>query len=224
MPVFTLTGLASAVGPVLTRQGAQDAARHELAKPGYAQAEPPWWVRPLRWIAREIGRIWRSAAEHTGGSAALSVLLLGIAVVIGLVIWRAGPLANRSRSRSQALAVDPESNAEDYRRAAEAFAAQGQWAQAVRERLRAVSRDLEERALVDRRPGRTAVELATEGGRSLPSCAALLREGADRFSAIWYGDARATEQDYRRLTEIDAAVRETRPVRISQPATTLAAP
>ena len=97
------------------------------------------------------------------------------------------------------------------------FAASQQWAEAVRERLRAISRDLEERVLVDRRPGRTAYELATEGGAALPGSAPLLREAADRFVAIWYGSSRASAEDYQRLTAIDNAVGNDRPARTPVP-------
>ncbi len=206
--------LAAALPPV-TRQGAQDAARHELSKRQYASAEPPWWSRPLRWLLREIARVWTAAASHTGGSIGLVVLLGAIAVVVGLAIWRIGPSARNSRSRGGAFAIDSESTADDHRKLAASFAQQGSWDKAVRERLRAIARDLEARALLDPRAGRTAAELAAEGGRSLPSCAAMLREAADRFSAIWYGNAVATSEDYRRLTEIDDAVRDTRPVRLT---------
>jgi hypothetical protein len=203
--------LVAAVAP-LTRQGAQDAARHELAKPPYQQAQPPWWYRPLRWVLREIARLWDTAAAHTGGSAALAVLLGFVALAVAVIAWRVGPSARGGRS-SQALHLDPESTAADHRAAAERLAAQELWAEAVRERLRAIARDLEERALVDRRPGRTAAELAAEGGLALPANAAMLREAADRFATIWYGRARASGEDYRRLTEIDGAVRAARPVR-----------
>ncbi|MDX6258157.1 MAG: hypothetical protein QOJ11_4491 [Frankiales bacterium] len=206
MSVLLLTA-----GP-LTRQGAQVAARHELAKPPYQQAQPPWWYRPLRWALHQIARLWDSAAAHTGGAAGLSVLLGTLAVVVVLIAWWVGPRARTARS-SQALHLDPETTADDHRALAERLARQEQWAEAVRERLRAISRDLEERALVDRRPGRTAYELAAEGGRALPALAADLTEAADRFARIWYGRQQAGSADYRRLSEIDDAVKAARPAR-----------
>jgi hypothetical protein len=197
----------------VTRGDAQSAARRELAKPPYQQAQPPWWFRPLRWVLRELGRLWSTAAAATGGSAALSVLIGAVVVIVALVAWRVGPGARGARRASQSLHLGAETTAAEHRAAAERLARQEQWAQAVRERLRAISRDLEERALVDRRPGRTAYELATEGGRALPSSAGPLAEAADRFARIWYGRTPATADDYRRLTEIDTAVRADRPAR-----------
>lgn len=207
----------------LTRLGAQGDARHELAKRPYQQAKPPWWLRPLQWVFREIAKLWLSVANHTGGSAALSVIIVGALVILALIAWRVGPLARGGRSRF-ALGLEPESTATDHRAAAERFAAQQQWAEAVRERLRAISRDLEERVLVNRRPGRTAYELAAEGGRALPANAAMLREAADRFAAIWYGSASAGAEDYRRLKEIDLAVQAARPARTAEPLPGLVAP
>jgi hypothetical protein len=206
-----LAQLVAAVTP-LSRGGAQGAARHELAKPPYQQAQPPWWYRPLRWVLREISKLWNTAASHTGGSAALAILLGFVAVVVVVIAWRVGP-GSRGAHSTLALHLDPETTAADHRAAAERLAAQQLWAEAVRERLRAISRDLEERALVDRRPGRTAAELAAEGGRALPMSAEMLREAADRFATIWYGRTRASAEDYRRLTEIDTAVRSARPAR-----------
>ena len=64
----------------------------------------------------------------------------------------------------------------------------GDWAEAVRERFRAIVRELEERALLDAAPGRTADEAAPRrpAGRcptAPPTCAAAART----FDEIWYG-------------------------------------
>lgn len=209
---MTSSVLLVAAAAALTRGGAQSDARHELAKPPYQQAQPPWWLRPLRWVLREIGNLWDTAASQTGGAAALTVLLGSLAAVVVIVAWRVGPASRSARSRSS-FQLDAPSTAADHRAYAERLAAQQKWAEAVRERLRAISRDLEERTLVDRRPGRTAAELAAEGGRALPTQASMLQEAADRFSVIWYGRVQASAEDYQRLTEIDAAVRSARPQR-----------
>jgi hypothetical protein len=199
--------------PALTRQEGQQAARHELSKQPYQQARPAWWSRPLHWLLHQLDRLWTSAAQHTGGSAALAVLILLVLALAALLVWRVGPTARSKGRRGFALSLDQETTADQHRAAARRHAGQQQWAEAVREQLRAVSRDLEDRALLDRRAGRTAYELATEGGRALPSVAPLLREGADVFASIWYGSASATEADHQRLVAIDAAVQRARPAR-----------
>lgn len=205
-----LTVLLGAATPALTRDGAQQAARSELAKRPYQLAQPAWWTKPLSWVLRTIGKVWTNVADATGGSAALAVILLLLAVVVGLVLWRVGPARRSARRGELALTLDPETTSAGFRANAERFADGGHWAQAVRERLRAISRELEERALVEPRAGRTAYEVAIDGGRALPVQAAALREAADRFTSIWYGSVPATAEDYRRLTEIDSAVHRSR--------------
>ncbi|NEA03407.1 DUF4129 domain-containing protein, partial [Streptomyces sp. SID10116] len=71
--------------------------------------------------------------------------------------------------------------------ASEAHAARAHWSQAVQERMRAVVRALEERALLDPRPGRTADEAAAEAGRTLPSHTDRLRAAARAFDDVTYG-------------------------------------
>ena len=207
--------LALAAVP-LTRDGAQQAARHELARRPYQQAQPPWWLRLLRWVLHELARVWTVAAEHTGGTAGLAALILLVLLLLGLVAWRVGPRSRSVRRQDALLGSASEATAAQHRDNARRHADRQEWAEAVREQLRAISRDLEERALVDRRPGRTAYELAVEGGRALPATAPLLREAADRFVAVWYGRAEATAEDHRRLVEIDRAVRAARPARTPQ--------
>ena len=209
--------LVMAVVTPLTRQSAQDAARHELAKRPYQQALPPWWQRPLLWVIRRLASLWSHVAAATGGSAALMAIIAVFLVIVGLIVWRVGPLSRTSRRDDLTFDLEGDRTAADHRSAAEAFAANEQWAEAVRERLRALSRELEERVLVDRRPGRTAYELAAEGGAALPASAGLLREAADRFVAIWYGSTRASADDYRRLTEIDRTVSRDRPAHTAVP-------
>ena len=65
-----------------------------------------------------------------------------------------------------------ELDAAGHRAAAEALAAQGHLAEAVRERLRAVVRALEERGVLDPRPGRTSGEVARDAGAAAPALAA----------------------------------------------------
>jgi hypothetical protein len=199
----------------LTRSGAQAAARRELAKLPYQQAKPSLQTRFLRWLLRELGRLWSSTAAHTGGSVGLAVLLALLALLAATVSWRVGPARRRARGRATFEAATA-SSAGDHRAAAERFATKGAWADAVRERLRAISRELEERVLVDRRPGRTAYELATEAAIALPTAGPMVREAADIFAGIWYGTVQATEADYRRLTEIDTSVRAARAPRSAE--------
>lgn len=78
---------------------------------------------------------------------------------------------------------------------ADELAAQGRYREAVRERLRAIVRDLVERKVIDSRPGWTLTELAGQAGRVQPATATPLAAASHVFSEIWYGGREATATD-----------------------------
>ncbi|MEV4758450.1 DUF4129 domain-containing protein [Micromonospora sp. NPDC049559] len=82
---------------------------------------------------------------------------------------------------------------------ADELAAAGRYAEAVRERLRAVVRDLAERGVLVHRPGWTVTELARMAGRARPSTAEPLGTASEIFSEIWYGLRPATADDDRAM-------------------------
>jgi hypothetical protein len=84
---------------------------------------------------------------------------------------------------------------------ADELAAQGRYKEAVRERLRAIVRELVERQVLEYRPGWTVTELARMAGQSRPAAAWPLDAASEVFSRIWYG-----QQDA--LASHDAAMRE----------------
>lgn len=75
---------------------------------------------------------------------------------------------------------------------ADELAAQGRYKEAVRERYRAIVRDLIERGVVDYRPGWTVTELAAMAARVRPATAPPLAGAGEIFSSIWYGQRDAT--------------------------------
>ena len=77
--------------------------------------------------------------------------------------------------------------------------------------MRALVRALEERALLDVRPGRTADEAAAEAGRALPAHTDPLRTAARDFDDVTYGGRSATEQSYHRIAELDRDLERTKP-------------
>jgi hypothetical protein len=70
---------------------------------------------------------------------------------------------------------------------------------------------MEERVIIEPRPGRTAQEAAADAGRRLPVQAAGLRSGADLFDGVEYGDRVATAADDTDLRALDAEVTAARP-------------
>lgn len=70
---------------------------------------------------------------------------------------------------------------------ADELAAQGRYQEAVRERLRAIVRELVERELLDYRPGWTVTELTARAVAAHPPLTDPLTAAGDVFSGVWYG-------------------------------------
>ncbi|MFJ6656225.1 DUF4129 domain-containing protein [Streptomyces sp. NPDC091377] len=199
--------------PPLTvpRDPAREAAERELSEGAYHQNDPGLFERALDKFWEWLDGLFGAAATATpGGVIGLIAVLLVVAAVLGALWWRLGTPRRRPTS-SAALFEDRPRSAADHRAAADAHAAQGHWSQAVQERMRAVVRSLEERALLDVRPGRTADEAAAEAGRALPSHSDRLRAAARDFDAVTYGGRAATEPSYWRITELDDDLDRTKP-------------
>jgi len=200
----------SGVPVELGRDEARLRARAELADPSY-DADPSLLERVVAWLLEQLGRLVDVSAGVSPGAwvglgLLLALLLLGVLVVRRLV----GPLA-RSARRGDPLFDSRALSAAEHRAASDEAARQGDWARALVERYRALVRGLEERAVLDPRPGRTADEAAQEAGTQLPDLAADLIAGARLFDAVRYGGHTCGAPDHERLRALDDAVRRARP-------------
>jgi len=194
----------------LGRDEARDAARRELADPAYHAHEPSLVERGMRWLLQHVLEFLDRASGATpGGWWSVMVLLAAAALVAVVVRTRVGPLGRRMRRAAPVFAGQVRASA-DHRRAAAEALARGDVAEAVRERFRAVVRILEERGLLDPRPGRTADEAASEAAALLPGCADGLWAAARLFDEVWYGGRTATEAAYERIAAVDDQVRDAR--------------
>ncbi|MET9387301.1 DUF4129 domain-containing protein [Streptomyces sp. NPDC002928] len=193
------------------RDPAREAARRELSKGVYHQNDPGMIERAMNAFWDWVGKLLDTASTATpGGTLGLVVIVLAVVAVLVALWWRLGTPRRRPTS-SPALFDDRPRTAAEHRAAAEAHAAQGHWNQAVQERMRAIVRSLEERALLDVRPGRTADEAAAEAGRALPDHTDRLRTTARDFDDVTYGGRRASEQSYHRIAELDRDLERTKP-------------
>jgi hypothetical protein len=211
--ISALSSARSADEPPLTtpRDPAREAARRELSKRMYHENDPSLFQRALDAFWEWLDKLFNAASSATpGGALGLIVIILAVVAVLGALWWRLGT-PRRQPTSSAALFDDRPRSAADHRAAAEAHAAQGHWNQAVQERMRALVRALEERALLDVRPGRTADEAAAEAGRSLPAHSDRLRAAARDFDDVTYGGRSATEQSYHRIAELDGDLERTKP-------------
>ncbi|MDK1476929.1 DUF4129 domain-containing protein [Streptomyces sp. 549] len=193
-------------------EAAREAARRELSDPKYHQNDPGLLQRALEWVWDTIGRLLSSAAGVTPGGwvGLLAVGLLVLVLVVALRL-RMGSVRAALPSGGRGVFGDRPRTAAEHRTAAERHAAAGDWSRAVQERMRALVRALEERALLDPRPGRTADEAAAEAGRVLPGHAAELRSAALVFDEVTYAGRPADAQAYSALRTLDTAVGKARP-------------
>jgi hypothetical protein len=198
------------------RIGGEEARRRavdELAKAKYGGL-PDWADELLNRLGRVLDRIVEAALRFVFGSAGggagvspgfvIAVVLLLVA--IGLVVWKVGLPRWRRHSRDAAVNLDASVPAADYRQLAGKHAEHSDWQAAIRDRFRALVRELEVRTILDVRPARTAWEAAYAASRLLPGCREELRTAAEDFSAVMYGERRADETLYRRMADIDDRV------------------
>lgn len=152
---------ASSGAPVDTgRLPAREAARRELSKGAYHENDPHPLPRALDHLWTWFGDLVSAASVAApGGAVGLIVPLLIVIALAAALRWRLGA-PQPGRRHTEALFAHGPRSAAEHRASAEAHAAADRWNQAVQERLRALVRSLEERALLDLRPGRTADEAA----------------------------------------------------------------
>ncbi|ANZ42222.1 hypothetical protein BBK82_46115 [Lentzea guizhouensis] len=197
--------VASDVPVDLDRDEARDAAVRELSDPSYVSDDPNPLERVLQWVLDRLGELFAGAGGMSGITAVTIIVAVVVLVVI-IIRLRTGRTGRALRSGAKVFG-DTTMTAAEHRAAAERAAAAGDLAEAVRERFRAVVRELEQRGVLDARAGRTVDEVALEAGRALPVLADDLRGAAVQFDDVWYGGRTATEQGYRQVVSVDDRVR-----------------
>ncbi|MEU7114430.1 DUF4129 domain-containing protein [Streptomyces sp. NPDC046182] len=193
------------------RVPAREAAERELSKPMYHENDPSLLERGLDRFLKWVGGLFDAASGATPGALlGLLAIVVVVLALVGALWWRLGT-PQRTPATGDSLFDDGPRTAEEHRAAAALHATAGRWNQALQERMRAIVRSLEERTLIDPRPGRTADEAAAEAARSLPSHSDELRAAARSFDDVTYGGRTADELAYRRIEELDSALERTRP-------------
>lgn len=186
------------------RDAAHDAAQAELSKSMYPKPSPMDLLS--EWFEDLLYRLTAGAAKIPGGWFTVAVLIVLLAVAVLVAVRVARRAMRSSRGDAPALFGDQTLSAAEHRATAERYAAEGDWAPAVRHRVRAIARQLEENGVLDPVPGRTATELARTAGRALPALAGELGTAADTFNGVTYGEQPATEPQYRMLASLDDSV------------------
>jgi hypothetical protein len=189
----------------IDRDAAHEAAQRELAKPIYPK--PSLTDRLIDWLEDLLFRITDASASLPGGWLTVTVLAILLVAAIVVAVRVARRTMRTNRGGEFALFGEHDLSAADHRKIAEGFAAEGNWSAAIRHRLRAVARQLEESAVLDPVPGRTATELARDAGRAIPALATEMRRAVDAFNDVTYGELPGTEAGYRMIADLDEHLR-----------------
>jgi hypothetical protein len=86
-----------------------------------------------------------------------------------------------------------------YQSLADRLAAEGRYAEALRERYRGAVRDLVQHGVIDHRPEWTVTELARAASVARPSVDAPLSSATGLFSEVWYAEHPATREHDERM-------------------------
>lgn len=189
----------------IDRDAAHEAAQRELAKPIYPKASLT--ERLSEWLDDLLYRIVQEGSSLPGGWFTISVLLIILAVAIVVAVRIARRTMRTNRGGKHALFDTHELSAAQHRASAEQYAAAGNWAAAIRHRLRAVARQLEEDGVLNPVPGRTATELAKDAAKAVPDLAGELLQAANAFNDVTYGERPGTEPAYRMIADLDDHLR-----------------
>ncbi len=203
-------GLAADVPATPGAQEAREAAVEELSKPAY-HPRPSLLDQVWQWLSAHL----RLSQVIPGAPGWLSVLIVvvALAVLLGLLVLllRRVTLAGRSRRRGASL-FDDDRDSAALTQAADQAARSGDWATAVVERFRAIIRSLDERGLIDDYPGMTAHEAAEVSATALGTLGGELRQAANLFDSVRYGEVVSTAAQDEWMRRLAQAITQTRPL------------
>lgn len=188
MALITITAPA---GPI-SGDDAQRAARQELQHAVYHRDDQSWLDRAGGWLGDQATHL-----VNASPSGSLLLVVVGMLVVgVSLAVVRAGRPRRAARARADAGA-DPlrPATGTDHRRLAEQLAASGKRADALREWVRSAVSTIEERGILEVRPGRTGAEVARAAGAALPDARDQLLGVIEAFDEVWFGGRCATDAD-----------------------------
>ncbi|BBY86259.1 DUF4129 domain-containing protein [Mycolicibacterium tokaiense] len=185
----------------IDREAAREAAENELTKPIYPRGSLTDQFN--QWIDELIFRIVAKGDLLPGGWFTLAVLAIIAVIAVIVAVRIARRTLHTRRGGDPQLFGAVELSAAQHRELAQQSATRGDWAAAIRHRLRAVARHLEETGVLTSVPGRTATELARDAGAALPELTDELSSAATAFNDVTYGELPGTEAAYRMISDLD---------------------
>jgi Domain of unknown function (DUF4129) len=193
----------------IDRDAAHQAAQNELDKPIYSRGSAAQQLD--EWLSEKLYRLLEATSQIPGGWLTATVLLVLLAVAVAVAIHVARRTMRTRRGGDYQLFETTPLTAAQHRATAESYAAEGNWAAAIRHRLRAVARQLEEAGVLNPNPGRTANELARDTGAVLPHLASELSSSATAFNDVTYGEQPGTQAAYQMIADLDDHLRSRSP-------------
>jgi Domain of unknown function (DUF4129) len=193
----------------IDRDAAHQAAQIELGKPIYSKGSAAQQFAD--WVNELLYRLLDKTSSIPGGWLTTTVLLILLAIAVVVAIHVARRTMRTNRGGDSPLFEAAPLTAAQHRATAETFAAQGDWAAAIRHRLRAVARQLEETHVLEPAPGRTANELARDAGAALPHLAGELSQAATAFNDVTYGERPGSQAAYQIIADLDDHLRSRTP-------------
>jgi Domain of unknown function (DUF4129) len=206
----------------IDRDAAHDAAQRELNKPIYPKASLT--DRLSEWLDELIFRIVTKGALVPGGWFTIAVLLILVLIAVVVAVRIARRTMRTDRGGDHQLFGSVELSAAQHRDAAQQCAARGDWAAAIRHRLRAIARHLEETGVLTPVPGRTANELARDAGALMPELNDELSRAATTFNDVTYGELPGTPDAHQMVSDLDEHLRARASVMAAEPALQAAGP
>jgi hypothetical protein len=190
------------------RDDAAEEARRELSKGIYNHAGDNLIERVFNRFLNWIAELFSGVAQRSPGGWWGPVLLVClIALLVFVVLWRAGAPHRTQTAAGAVFGDDRVRSARQYRAEAEAAAGSGEYAVAVRARFRACAAELVERTILDDRAGRTAHEVVDDAARAVPALREPLQPAAQVFDEVVYGSRPAGPQHYAVVAAADEAAR-----------------
>lgn len=189
----------------IDRDAAHQAAQHELGKSIYPKHSAAEQFND--WVNELLLKLLQKSASISGEWFTITVLLVLLAIGITIAFRIAHNTMRTNRGDNGPLFDVTQLTTAQHRATAESYAAQGDWTAAIRHRLRAVARQLEETGTLQPSAGRTANELATDTGLALPQLNSELRQAATAFNDVTYGKRPGTPDTYQMITALDDQLR-----------------
>ncbi len=184
----------------------------------------PWLLFVVILVAGALAGLgwhfWPRWLPRRGGLAALAAAIRRAVAGIAGMVRALHPSRWRRHRRSGTDTDDtedadepepdddvlPDRTAGEFADLADRYAAAGRYAEAVRERLRAIVRDLVDRGIVGHHPDWTVTELVAAAAATTPAMGVPLGEAGRIFSDIWYGQRPAGAAHDERMRALAAQV------------------